>query len=97
VPISFLTGEQERRYGRHAGEQNVDQLARYFHVDDTDRELAGAKRWDQMRLRLPVQLGMVRFPTDLASTFCSGVLSLASTCSIFKLAGAIVAGPLRNR
>lgn len=91
MPVSFLTPEQERRYGRFNGVPGREQLDRHFHFDDADLAMVGRRRWDYMRLGFAVQLGTVRFlgtfladptevPAEVAATLARQIGVLDPAC-----------------
>lgn len=61
MPVSFLSPQQQERYGQFCGDPTPDQLARCFHLDDADLAFVHSHRGAHMRLGCAIQLGTVRF------------------------------------
>jgi len=61
MPTRHLSDEQRRRYAHFAVAPSQDQLARYFYLDRSDREISDGLRGDHNRLGFALMLGSARF------------------------------------
>src|SRR5271154_7182188 len=61
MPTHHLSDEQRQRYANFSGAPSMDQLARYFHLDRSDREITDGLRGDHNRLGFALMLGSARF------------------------------------
>ncbi len=61
MPVNFLTHAQRAQYGHYLAPPSEKQLAKFFHLDDQDRQFIKRLHHDHTRLGFAVQLGTARF------------------------------------
>lgn len=95
MPVSFLSATQRERYGRYPELFSNEELARYFHLDDDDREWIATKRRASSRLGYALQLTTVRclgtFLEDPTSVPNAVLRTLSSQLGILDLSDGMVA------
>src|SRR5271155_5060320 len=61
MPTRHLSDDQRQRYANFTAAPSPDQLAQYFHLDRSDREVIDGLRGDHNRLGFALMLGSARF------------------------------------
>jgi Domain of unknown function (DUF4158) len=79
MPTRHLSDEQRQRYANFAAAPSLDQLARYFHLDRSDREVTDGLRGDHNRLGFALMLGSARF----LGTFPGADVEIPSSVTAF--------------
>jgi TnpA family transposase len=93
MPGEFLTDAQEQAYGHFVGPPSNQQLSRYFHLDDADRERVNVRRGAHNKLGFALQLTCVRFlgaflaePTAVPPNVAAYVAAQLGICDVACLA-----------
>jgi hypothetical protein len=79
MPTRHLSDEQRQRYANFAAVPSPEQLARYFHLDRSDREITDGLRGDHKRFGFALMLGSARF----LGVFPGADLEIPSSVSAF--------------
>jgi TnpA family transposase len=81
MPTRHLTETQRQSFARFDGDPSPEQLARYFHLDEIDREIIKGLRGNHNRLGFALMLGSARFLgvfPDARDEIPAGVLATLS-------------------
>jgi hypothetical protein len=87
--VRFVTAGQVAAYGRFVGPPSVEELERFFFLDDAHHGLVAKRRGDASRLGFALQLTTVRF----LGTFLNDPIDVPSAVLDFVAEQLEIAGP----